>query len=133
MPNFRPTTPPLINFYLRAYLHGDLPTYMFLWPVSIGVHLSNACHYWRILVQCLSPSAYICPTPVTIDVYLSNACHYRRIFVQCLSLWTYICPMPVTIGAYLSNACPKSLKNIIIPLFFTDLELIPGTLQIFRE
>ena len=33
-------------------------------PVTIGVYLSNVCHYRRIFVQCLSQSAYICPMPV---------------------------------------------------------------------
>ena len=63
---------------------------LYIYIISIGCYISIACHYRRIFVQCLSPSAYICPMPVTIGVYLSNACHYRRIFVQCLSLSAYI-------------------------------------------
>ena len=84
----------------------SLSGYICPMPVTIGVYLSNACHYRRIFVQCLhyrrifvqclslSLSAYICPLPVTIGVYLSIACHYRRRFVHCLSLSAYICPWP---------------------------------------
>ena len=44
--------------------------------------VSNACHYWRIFVQCLSLTAYICPMHVPIGVCLSNAGHYQFIVVQ---------------------------------------------------
>ena len=68
---------------------------LYIHITSIGCYISIACHYRRIFVQCLSPSAYICPMPVTIGVYLCNPSHNRRIFVQCLSLSAHICPMPV--------------------------------------
>ena len=54
--------------------------YNILWlllPVTIGVYLSNACHYRSIFVHCLSLSVYICSIPVTIGVYLSTSCHCR--------------------------------------------------------
>ena len=46
----------------------SLSAYICPMPVTIGVYLSNACHYRRIFVQCMSLSAYICPMPVTIGV-----------------------------------------------------------------
>ena len=67
--------------------------------------ISNACHYRRIFVQCLSLSAHICPMPVTISVYLSNACHCRRIF--CTSLGKRA---PCIFGSQILAECPAELN-----------------------
>ena len=76
----------IYNIHWLLHIHCLSPSaYICPMPVTIGVYLSNACHYRRIFVQCLSLSAYISPMPVTIGVYLSNACHYQPISVQCLS------------------------------------------------
>jgi hypothetical protein len=79
--------------------------------VTISVYLSNACHYRRIFVQCLSLSAYIFPMPVTIGVYLSNACYYRRIF--CASLGKRAPCICICIHIYIYTCMYHSLWALI--------------------
>ena len=106
----------LYNIHWLLHIHClSLSAYICPMPVTIGVYLSNGCHYGRIFVQCLSLSAYICPMPVTIrnifampvtiGVYLPIACNDRRTFVEFLSLSVYIFSLPFTIGVCLSNYC----------------------------
>ena len=62
--------------------------------VTITVYLSNVCHYRRIFVQCLSLSAYICPTLVIIGVHLSPPVrnHRKRYTSMCFSMIWNSCP-----------------------------------------
>ena len=73
----------LYNIYIYIYIYISvqclsLPAYICPMPVTIGVHLSNACYYRRIFVQRLSLSAHICSKPV------QN--HQTRFNCKCFSM-----------------------------------------------